>query len=555
MSTRRSGTRTAELRLTELLEQIHVQEMVLPEFQRDFDWGDERVIQLLATVARRWPAGSLLLQEFKGKTFYRLREFDGGPSVDESRVRYVVLDGQQRLTALYHAIFDAGPYVFAIRAGALTVDATVDQLEDGIRSFERPAWDSGYRDRPVSVENDWIPFYALRSAADYFGWRDRALRTADPESREIVADLLTDAYRHGLDSFHSYLIPAVTVTEDLESGAIARIFERVNRGGLTLGAFDLMVAKTFEPGWNLRERWDEARAERPLIEAFFGEDGMPVIQVIALKARGSVRENDVLGLEGLAVRQDWDEALMACERAAGFLQQHCGVRTREWVPYRGMIITLAAVALEHDLDEHRSALVTWYLTRAYGLVYETASNTVTVEQYHQLTRVLAGTEPMAPTAVAAAVLRQATRKRRGALWRAFMTTLTMNGALDPATGDPVEDPRGVPLLRDEPPSAPGLEPPRHLVLNTLLADRARARAVEEGGLVGLVRDLRGLPAETAERVRASQLLGPFETVPVGSESTGLLIEARLKAFERWFRDQVGYGFDYGASEDDSAQER
>ena len=32
--------------------------LVLPEFQRDFDWTDERVRALLATVIRRWPAGS-----------------------------------------------------------------------------------------------------------------------------------------------------------------------------------------------------------------------------------------------------------------------------------------------------------------------------------------------------------------------------------------------------------------------------------------------------------------------------------------------------------------
>jgi len=40
-----------------------------PEFQRDYDWEDDRVIALVATMMRGWPAGSLLLQEVDGPTF------------------------------------------------------------------------------------------------------------------------------------------------------------------------------------------------------------------------------------------------------------------------------------------------------------------------------------------------------------------------------------------------------------------------------------------------------------------------------------------------------
>src|SRR4051794_5874458 len=163
MASERGGTETQDFRVARLLEMIDDGQVVLPEFQRDFDWGDDRVKQLLATVGRRWPAGSLLLQQFPGETFYELRPFEGGPAVDKAAVRFVVLDGQQRLTALYHAVYDAGPYVYAIRASALAPDASIEQLEDGIASFSRREWDAEGRDRPFSDEHDWVPFYALRS--------------------------------------------------------------------------------------------------------------------------------------------------------------------------------------------------------------------------------------------------------------------------------------------------------------------------------------------------------------------------------------------------------
>src|SRR4051794_22100242 len=100
MARERGGTEIQNFTIADLLLMLEEQALVLPEFQRDFDWGDDAVRQLLATVIRRWPAGSLLLQQFPGDTFYGLRAFDGGPKLDTALVEYVVLDGQQRLTAL-----------------------------------------------------------------------------------------------------------------------------------------------------------------------------------------------------------------------------------------------------------------------------------------------------------------------------------------------------------------------------------------------------------------------------------------------------------------------
>src|SRR3954453_12343303 len=131
MGLRGSGIRTETPPIADVLEWINEGRMVLPEFQRDFDWTDEKVVALLATVVRRWPAGSLLLMEVDGPTFFELRAFQGGPQEDDESAEMVVLDGQQRLTALYHAVYDTGLSVYAIRASALTPDATIDAVEEG----------------------------------------------------------------------------------------------------------------------------------------------------------------------------------------------------------------------------------------------------------------------------------------------------------------------------------------------------------------------------------------------------------------------------------------
>src|SRR4051812_38900516 len=101
---RRSGINASMMDLVPLLDGVACGELALPDFQRDFDWVETDVLALLVTVFSGWPAGSLMLMRGKPLLF-KLRGFDEGPPA-LSRVGYVVLDGQQRLTSLYHALYD-----------------------------------------------------------------------------------------------------------------------------------------------------------------------------------------------------------------------------------------------------------------------------------------------------------------------------------------------------------------------------------------------------------------------------------------------------------------
>lgn len=543
---------TRDFRIAELLAQIDDGELVLPEFQRDFDWGDDRVSQLLATVARRWPAGSLLLQEFTGEAFYTLRAFDGGPSIDKNRITHTVLDGQQRLTALYHAVYDSGKYVFAVRASGFKPGASIEDLEEAMGSFSRAEWDAEYREAAWTVENDWIPFYALKSAADFFAWRDEVVRRgrSGRVPSQVDADTLSEAYRLGLEAFNTYTIPAVVVEKNLEPEAVARIFERVNRGGLHLSAFDLMVAKTFEPGWNLRDKWLLAQSEHLHLSDFFEEDGMPVIRAIALKTRNSVREGDVLRLPGLTVREDWDAAARAMEQALSFVSERCGVRQREWLPYGGMLITLAGLALEEDLFAHSKSVEAWFWTRAFGLRYEGGANTVTVDEYHHLRAVLRGETDLRITPISRTALLEATRKRRSALWRVFMAALSAQGARDPVTGEALIAQKAVAMhvLPRQADTLPGEESQHLRVLNLVLATPATNRRLAGNGLENFYEDIDRLVGTEGSAVLESQLLPDGLDEPPTEE----FLEARLVRLERFLRERVGQGF---SDEDSHDQNR
>src|SRR5438093_13648282 len=104
--------------LPEILEEIDTGLVGLPDFQRDFDWTKNDVVSLLVTVLKGWPAGSLLLMHGRAK-FFEVRGLEGGPEPKRTKLRYTVLDGQQRLTALYQAVYDEGPLVYTASAAAI----------------------------------------------------------------------------------------------------------------------------------------------------------------------------------------------------------------------------------------------------------------------------------------------------------------------------------------------------------------------------------------------------------------------------------------------------
>lgn len=98
----------ADQAIYDLLREIELNELVLPEFQREFVWNREQVRALMESLFKDFPTGSFLLWKttkppaLKNKVVRR----------DAGSVK-VILDGQQRLTSLYLLIKNAIPQYYA----------------------------------------------------------------------------------------------------------------------------------------------------------------------------------------------------------------------------------------------------------------------------------------------------------------------------------------------------------------------------------------------------------------------------------------------------------
>jgi hypothetical protein len=250
----------------------------LPEFQRPYRWGSDpsRTCSLLASIIQGWPAGSLLLMEGDGGfgTLNIEKWSDASdPNDGEDRSptpEHLILDGQQRLTALYLAYLDKADSTFMIHIDRILRAGKVVQADDmatdtfiavDSEEFRDLEWNSlakRVRDGVMMV-SEAVDDDAL------FRWRREA-----SETEAFEDDFLTDLVGAGTNNKASlarlrhYNFPVSIVPSTIVDDALTTIFVEINQQGIPLDTFDLVAARTLRTGrrrFNLRTLWLELTAD------------------------------------------------------------------------------------------------------------------------------------------------------------------------------------------------------------------------------------------------------------------------------------------------------
>ena len=94
--------------LKDILRKAHEGRLQLPDFQRDYVWGDEDVRSLIASIAKGFPVGALLTLESGGEVRFKPRLLAGVPQIEVAPAE-LLLDGQQRITSLYQVAYSQAP--------------------------------------------------------------------------------------------------------------------------------------------------------------------------------------------------------------------------------------------------------------------------------------------------------------------------------------------------------------------------------------------------------------------------------------------------------------
>jgi hypothetical protein len=195
--------------------------------------------------------------------------------------------------------------------------------------------------------------------------------------RELVLGAILDGW---------YRIPATVMSNDIDLEALTRIFETLNRTGVKLDAFDLMVAVMRPADFLLRQRWEEAQERNGSFKQMKVE-GIELLKLIALWQREidktgrhraaskrvlGVRQRDVLNIPVHYVEQRWEDAVNAYARALDFIAEETGVQHANSIPSWAMLLPLAFfLEQRRDMEQIRR----WYWRSIAAQSYAQGANT------------------------------------------------------------------------------------------------------------------------------------------------------------------------------------
>ena len=247
-----------------LLSQVDHDDIVLPAMQRPFVWKEDRIYRLIDSLLRGFPIGAVML--WKTGTVQRFRRlprdidietpeiFTFETSTDTSN-RYLVLDGQQRLTSLFAAF--KGTY----NHKRLFIDALSGSSEGKDPGneyydcqFLTTAEATALTSANGGPRRHYIPIQELIKinpvhAASAAHKKAQELKLTDDESEHITDIFIRCATILG----NSKSLQVITVDEDPSHVTpieeILEIFVRVNTAGLTLQKSDLLMS-LLDLKWN-----------------------------------------------------------------------------------------------------------------------------------------------------------------------------------------------------------------------------------------------------------------------------------------------------------------
>jgi hypothetical protein len=443
-----------------------------------------------------------------------------------------VLDGQQWLTSLSQAFYGVGDHRYYLDIRLLLDGADFEECLFYLRSNLRRARELLEVD--VQARELILPLSVLKGGAgDFSRWsRQVTRRMSQQDIRNTLEDALSDMEDRWIRTIDDYKFPVVTLSDATSAEAVCTIFETLNRTGVKLSPFELLTARFWPKGVNLRRLWASAQDDHPII-ADFAVDPYYLLQIVSLAGRGapSCKRSNVLNLEAGAIEAWWDRAVAGLARGLEILRDDCGVIIPAWLPYNTIVIPLAAVLAKLTLPGSpeagaiRHKLVRWFWCSVFGQTYENAPNSQAAKDTAEVLAWCTGgreSEAVAGVRFDPRVLRDTTPRQR-ALYRGTICLVLGHGPRDfhngaKLTGDliiehGVDDHHVFPqAYLDRQGIVPRL---RDCVLNRTLIDRTTNRRIADHAPADYMAQIRtSLGADTFQGLLWSHLLPGDQESPL-----------------------------------------
>jgi hypothetical protein len=379
--------------LNTLVTRLKEGRFVIPDFQREFEWKPWDIGDLMRSIFLDYYIGSLLLWKGKKENFEALscEHIYGFSGKDGSR-EHIVLDGQQRLTAMHYAFIAPDErlpgrkkrYLYFIRVDLFAQsgdeDAFVyDWTKYGPKLLASPDLQYEQHMFPLAVigKGGWsLPEWFQDYESYWSSKRDKAAENGDAKAQAEAERHVANAREFGAhvkEVTEQYQIAYIELDRDLEIEKVCDIFTQINSRGVKLDIFDLMNALLKPKGLQLKSLWRKAKPRLVFVES--DKLNVYILQVMSILRQAycspkylyylipgqakqtrdvaGKRSEEILIPDHAAFETRWKSAVDALAFSIDLLRhpQEFGVTSSQYLPYVSILPAFSA------LQAHVSGLV------------------------------------------------------------------------------------------------------------------------------------------------------------------------------------------------------
>ena len=396
--------KTNDRPLTDLMKAVDIGAAQLPDFQRGWVWDDGRIKALILSVIHSFPVGAAMFLEYGNESIhFKHKPIEGSGADQNVEPDELILDGQQRLTSLYNALYSKKPvhtktdkgkeidrYYYLDIVKAVDPSADDEDVVISIPATKQITSDFGRKiEKDLSTRQDefklkMFPLNIILDSSEEQGWQNEyyAYYNYDP----AVIQQFTELFSKIIMPTQKYSMPVISLDKDTPKEAVCQVFENVNTGGVSLTVFELVTAIFAMDDFRLRNDWEE-RKERyfssDLLNIVTATDFLTALTLLSsLKAGTTVscKKKDVLALQLDAYKMYADDLCKGFSIADRLLQEERVFSSRD-LPYSTQLIPLATICTVLMEDNRiytttvKKMVKQWYWCGVFGELYGSANET------------------------------------------------------------------------------------------------------------------------------------------------------------------------------------
>ena len=312
--------KTNDRQLIELMREVDSGAAQLPDFQRGWVWDDGRIRALILSVIHNFPVGAAMFLEYGNESIhFKYKPIEGSPAAPTVEPDELILDGQQRLTSLYNALYSRNPVHTRTDKGKdidryyyLDIEKVLDPKADdeevviSVPASKKTTSDFGRKvdidlsTREQEFKLKMFPLNIILDTSEEQNWQNEYYKYYHYDV-ELIKQF-TELFSKVINPTQQYQMPVILLDKTTPKEAVCQVFENVNTGGVSLTVFELVTAVFAMDDFQLRKDWEERKAKYfsgDLLSKVTATDFLTALTLLSsFKAERTVscKKKDVLAL-------------------------------------------------------------------------------------------------------------------------------------------------------------------------------------------------------------------------------------------------------------------